>query len=102
MTREEIIAMYEGGELSKADALSQLTEVVANEGPEQALRGLSEPWRTDVEAWIFEVYDNDIDSDEFVSLGNPYPDLDARRVRVEKLRRWIDRMKNQSRLPTAR
>jgi hypothetical protein len=89
MTSEEIVAMYENGELSKADALSQLTEVVANEGPEHAIRALPERWRKDVVEWIFEVYDNDICSDEFVSLGNPYPNLEERRVRIERLRMWI-------------
>jgi hypothetical protein len=85
----EIIEMYEEGVLPKADVLSKLTDVAAANGVEHTLQILPEPWTKDLEKWIFDVYDNEVHSDDFLSFGDPEPDLELRRRDIAILREWI-------------
>jgi hypothetical protein len=89
MTCDEIIAMYEEGNSSKGDALSQIARAVADSVVADMLRTLPESWQKEVKQWIFDIYDNDIDSDDFISFGDPDPDLQARRRQIGRLREWI-------------
>lgn len=95
MTSNEIIAEYEEGAMSKGDALSRLTDVAAADGVEATLRELPGGWREELESWIVRVYDNDIDSDDFLSFGDPEPDLVLRRRDIGVLREWIKMYKSK-------
>mgnify|MGYP003380456600 CR=1 FL=1 len=89
MTSNEIIAAYEEGLFSKMETLSRLTNVAADQGVELTLGEMPQPWRDDLEQWIFGQYDNDLDSNQFVAIGDPCPDLIQRRVAIGVLRDWI-------------
>lgn len=89
MTSNEVIAEYDEGVWSKGDALSKISEIAVANGAEATIRALPEDWRKDLENWIFEVYDNDIDSDVFFSYHDPDPDLVLRRRHIAALRAWI-------------
>lgn len=89
MTSNEIMAAYEDGLFSKMEALSRLTNVAADQGVEQTLVEMPQPWRAELEQWILSQYDNEVDPDQFVSIGDPCPDLIQRRKFIGALRDWI-------------
>lgn len=95
MTSNEVIAAYEDGLFSKMEALSRLTNIAAHQGVELMLAEMPQPWRADLEQWIIDQYDNDIEPDQFVSIGDPHPDLIQRRVAIGILRDWIRGMRAQ-------
>jgi hypothetical protein len=89
VTVEEIIEMYEEGVLTKGETLERLADMAASGDVGRLLVSLSPVWRKDVELYIFNMYDNDVDSDDFIQFGDPDPDLDLRRRRIDALRAWI-------------
>lgn len=89
MTAEEIIETYEGGLLTLRGALERIATLAAAGDIELSLGSLPLVWRKDVELYIFDMYDNDADSDDFISIGDPEPDLDLQRKRIAALRAWI-------------
>jgi hypothetical protein len=89
MTGEEIIEMYEGGLLTLRGTLERIAALAAADDIDRILSSLPLVWRKDVELYIFDMYDNDADSDDFISIGDPEPDLDLRRKRIAALRAWI-------------
>lgn len=89
MTSEEILSEYEEGIYSRGDTLSRLTDVAAANGIESTIRTLPEPWRAALEQWIFDTYDNDVESDHFLFFGDPAPDLEQHRRNTAILREWI-------------
>jgi hypothetical protein len=47
----------------------------------------------EVELYIFDLYDNDLDSDDFIYIGRDEPDLVLRRDKIAALRAWIAKKK---------
>lgn len=95
MKSTKITSWYDEGALSKGDALSKLADLAAIEGVDATLQELPTAWRAELEEWIFEVYDNEVDSDDFLDFGDPDPDLEQRRKAIGVLREWIGGRKLQ-------
>ncbi len=95
MKSAKITSWYDEGAFSKGDALSKLADLAAMEGVDATLLELPMVWRAELEEWIFEVYDNEVDSDDFLDFGDPDPDLEQRRKVIGVLREWIGRRKLQ-------
>lgn len=93
MTCKEIIESYEEGGMSLRETLFLATEAAVAEGIEASLQTLPLAWRKEVELHIFDTYDNEIDSDDFIYIGRDEPDLDLRRRKVTALRGWIAKKK---------
>jgi hypothetical protein len=102
VTWQEIINEYEEGLLTQRASLRRLAELAASGDVEQTLRCLPLEWRKDVELYIFKMYDNDIDSDDFIEIGIAEPDLALRRTTIAALRAWIARKKVTNSLPQER
>ncbi|HRC56780.1 MAG TPA: hypothetical protein PKU97_12695 [Kofleriaceae bacterium] len=94
MTSEEILSEYEEGIYSRGDTLSRLTDVAAADGIERTIRALPDSWQAALEQWIFDTYDNDVESDQFLFFGDPSPDRDQHRRNTAILREWIREKKN--------
>ncbi len=97
MKSAEIVSWYDEGAFSKGDALSKLTDLAALKGVDATLQELPTEWRAELEGWIFEVYDNEVDSDDFLDFGDPAPDLAQRRKAIGVLREWIRARRSQRR-----
>ncbi len=89
MTSKEVIDMYEDGELTQGEALEKLSDLAAAGDVQTSLGLLPLMWRKEVELYIFYMYDNDIDSDDYIYIGRDEPDLVLRRRNITALRAWI-------------
>jgi hypothetical protein len=69
------------------------TNAAAAGDVEANLRTLPLMWRKEVELYIFDLYDNDIDSDDFIYIGRDETDLVLRRDKIAALRAWIAKKK---------
>ena len=86
---KEVVEMYEDGLQGLRETLDMAADAAARGDVESNLRTLPLMWRKDVELYIFYLYDNDIDSDDFIEIGNWEPDLELRRRKITALRVWI-------------
>lgn len=102
MTGKEIIELYEDGMWTLRGALEKIADDAASDDVEESLRALPLVWRKEVELYIFDMYDNDIDSDDFIEIGIAEPDLALRRTTIAALRAWIARKKVTNSLPQER
>lgn len=93
MTGKEIIELYEDGMWTLRGALEKIADDAASDDVEEILRALPLVWRKEVELYIFDMYDNDIDSDDFFEIGNGEPDPELRRRIITALRAWIAKKK---------
>jgi hypothetical protein len=93
MTWEEIIEEYTSGAFTLGEALDRLAELAAINRVDTFLNKLPIMWRKEVELHIFHMYDNEIDSDDFIDFGDPEPDLALRRKHITSLREWIAKKK---------
>jgi hypothetical protein len=66
VTCKEIVKEYEEGGMSLLEALYLAIEAAAPEGIEESLQTPPLAWRKEVELHIFDTYDNEIDSDDFI------------------------------------
>lgn len=99
MTSAEIVEMYEDGELTHGEALDQIADLAGEGDIAETLRALPLMWRKEVELHIFYMFDNGIDSDDYIHIGRDTPDLDLRRRRIAALRAWIAIKRGSAPLP---
>lgn len=92
-SRREVVEMYEDGLQGLRETFDMAADAAAQGDVESNLRTLPLMWRKDVELYIFSLYDNAIDSDDFIYIGSDEPDLDLRRKNIAALRAWIAKKK---------
>jgi hypothetical protein len=85
----DIITEWNDGLLTRLSAISQLSQLASQSGPDSVFADIPDEWRTELEHWIYQMYDNDLEPDAFVTLGGTNEDSAQHRLEIEVLRGWI-------------
>jgi hypothetical protein len=82
-----LLAMYERGDLTRAELHTKLLRLLADTPPGDLLVMLPKETRADFLAWARRYYDNNVPVDEFLSLQEA--DIETGNRAIESIRSWF-------------
>jgi hypothetical protein len=92
----DMLAMYQRGDLTRADLHTKILRLMAHTPPGDLLVMLPEETRADFLAWARRHYDNNVPVDEFVSFREA--DIETTNRAIESIRTWFAQERRAGRI----